>query len=305
MIKKLIWYIKKPIRIVFYLDNKGIIKLNDKLYLKLMFKYRFGKKLDLNNPQTFNEKLQWLKLNDRKNKYIEMVDKYEVKNYVSRIIGNKYIIPTIGVYSKFEDINFEELPNSFVIKTTHDSGGIAICKDKSTFDIAQSKKTINSSLHYNYFYSGREWPYKGVKPRIIIERYMEDENTKNIRDYKFFCFNGEAKIFKIDFDRFVEHHANYYDLNGNILPFGEKNYPPKYDKQINMPVNLKEMIKYANLLSKNIPFVRIDFYEINKKLYFGEITFYPASGLCEFTDYGWDLKLGNWIMFPKEINDEK
>ncbi len=279
----------------------------DKMMIKIQYRIKTGRKLNLNKPKRFTEKIQWYKLYYRNPLMHKCVDKYDVREYVKSKGLNKILNEMYGIYDKPEDIDYDKLPNKFVIKTTAGSGGqnVFVCHNKEKLD----KKEILQKLKYwqklnpkKHF--GREWAYQGLKNRIIVEKYIESDSN-GLVDYKFFCFNGEAKIFKIDFDRFVEHHANYYDLNGNILPFGEKNYPPKYDKQINMPVNLKEMIKYANLLSKNIPFVRIDFYEINKKLYFGEITFYPASGLCEFTDYGWDLKLGNWIMFPKEINDEK
>lgn len=299
--------IKKPILIFYVMDIKGIIHLPDKIYLKLLYKYKIGKKIDFNNPRTFNEKLQWLKIYDRNPNYTKMVDKYEAKKYVAQIIGEEYIIPTIGIYDKFEDINFKELPNKFVIKCTHDSGGLIICKDKNKLDIKKAKDKINECLKRNYFYCGREWPYKNVRPKIIIEKYMEDETKEDLKDYKFFCFNDKVKIFKIDFNRFNNHQANYYDRNGEFLDFGELVCPRDKNKKIKLPENLSKMIELAEILSKNISFLRVDFYEINDKVYFGELTFYPASGFGEFTPEEYDRILGDWLELPKEkrVKNEK
>ena len=268
----------------------------DKLYLKFIYKIKIGKSLNLKNPKTFNEKLQWLKLYDRNPLYTKLVDKYEVKDYVANIIGKEHVIPTIGVYDSFDDINFEKLPKQFVIKCTHDSGGLVIVKDKNKLDIEKAKKKINKSLKKNYYYCGREWPYKNVKPRIIIEKYMEDNKTKELRDYKFFCFDGKMKFFKIDFNRLTYHQANYYNKNGILLKFGEKVCPPDYEKKLEMPINLKRMIKLAETLSENIPFLRVDFYEINGGVYFGELTFFPASGFGKFVPSNWDEKIGDYII---------
>ena len=247
--------------------------LNDKSYIKIKYFLKFHKRLNLKNPKTFNEKLQWLKLYDRNPSYIKMVDKYEAKKYVGNIIGEKYIIPTIGIYDSFDEIDFNKLPNQFVMKCTHDSGGVIICKDKSKVNIETIRKKIYKALNNNYYYHSREWQYKEVKPRIIIEKYMEDKETNELRDYKFFCFNSQVKIFKIDFDRFKNHRANYYDNNKKLLYFGEKNYPPDFNKKLQMPYNIDKMIDLAEKLSKDIPFLRVDFYEMNKKIYFGELTF--------------------------------
>lgn len=277
----------------------------DKLFLSLKYKKSFNKKLDLKNPLTFNEKLQWLKLYDRKKIYTTMVDKYKVKEYVSNIIGKEYIIPTIGIYNSWNEIDFNKLPNQFVIKCTHDSGGLSICKDKNVFNYHNARKKINQSLKRNYYYNGREWPYKNVKPRIIIEKYMEDEQTKELRDYKFFCFNGIVKCFKIDFNRQIDHHANYYDVNCNILDFGEADFPPNFQKKLTMPINLNKMIHFAEKLSEGVPFLRVDFYEMNGNIYFGELTFYPASGFGKFTNEAWDKKLGDFIDLKMVKKNEK
>lgn len=286
--------------ISYYLDKYCKFRINDECYLRMYYEKVFHKELNLDNPETFNEKLQWLKLNNRKKIYTTMVDKYEAKEYVSKIIGKEYIIPTLGIYNKFNEINFDNLPNEFVIKCTHDSGGLVICKNKQKLDLQKVKSKINICLKKNYYYEGREWPYKNVKPRIIIEKYMEDRKTQEIRDYKFFCFNGKTKIFKIDFDRTKKHRANYYDIDGNLLKFGEEVCPPDFGKKIDMPINLKTMIEFAQKLSKNVPFLRVDFYEINGKIYFGELTFYPASGFGRFIPEEWDKKLGDMIKLPKK-----
>lgn len=279
--------------------------LPNSLYLKLTYYKRIGKKLNLKSPQTFNEKLQWLKLYNRKPEYTKMVDKYEAKQYVEKIIGKEYIIPTLGIWNKFEDIDFDKLPNQFVLKCTHDSGGVIICKDKKEFEKDKAREEINICLKANYFYRSREWPYKNVKPRIIAEQYMEDNKSKELRDYKFFCFNGKVKCFKIDFDRFLQHRANYYDTSLKILPFGEAICPPDYNRNLEIPEQINKMIMLAEKLSKDIPFLRVDFYEVNGKIYFGELTFFPASGLGKFTNEEWDKTLGSWIELPKGRIEEK
>ena len=279
---------------------KEILKrlIPDKLYLRYKYKKYIGKKLNLKNPQTFNEKLQWLKLYDRRDIYTTMVDKYTVKNYVANIIGKEYIIPTLGIYNNFDEIDFDKLPNQFVIKCTHDSGGLVICKDKKNFNIQNARKIINRSLKKNYFYNGREWPYKNVKPRVLIEKYMEDTYTKELRDYKFFCFNGIAKLMFVATDRSINKTKfDFYDLKFNKLPI--KQHYPNNDKKIEKPVNFDKMIILAEKLSKNIPHVRVDFYEINDKIFFGELTFYHFSGFVLFEPDEWDKKIGDMLDLSK------
>ena len=256
-------------------------------------------KLDLDNPQTFNEKLQWLKLYDRDPKYTQMVDKYEVRKYIKEKIGEEYLIPLLGVYDKFEDIDFDKLPKQFVIKCNHDSGGLVICKDKSMLNIEEARKKINKSLKKNYFYSGREWPYKNVKPRIIIEKYMEDKETKELIDYKFMCFNGEPKCVFTCTERYNDGlKVTFFDMEWKKMPF-IRHYPAS-SKKINKPVNYDKMLKFSKMLSKNIPFVRVDWYEINGKLYFGELTFYPGSGFEEFKPEEWDKRIGDMLILPNK-----
>ncbi|MBR3132332.1 glycosyl transferase [Candidatus Saccharibacteria bacterium] len=265
----------------------------DDIYLKYRYYLRTGKNLNLKTPKTFNEKLQWLKINDRKEEYVKMVDKNEAKEYVAKIIGKEHIIPTIGIYNNFDDIDFDKLPEQFVIKCTHDSGGVVICKDKNSFDIASARKRINKSLKKNYYYGNREWPYKNIKPRIIIEKYMVNKNDNELTDYKFFNFNGEPKIILVCTNRSIGLRETWFDEKFRKLDIVEGGH--LNDTDIKTPEKLGEMIKLSRALSKNIPFVRTDFYVVNNKVYFGEITFFPASGFEKFVPEEWDGKLGELI----------
>ena len=222
-----------------------------------------------------------------------------MKQYICETIGEEYIIPTLGVWNRIEDIDFDALPNRFVLKCTHDSGSVVLCKDKSTFDIETARAKLMRKLSSNLFWHGREWPYKDLKPRIIAEEYIATDG-EDLRDYKFFCFGGKVKCFKVDFDRFIDHRANYYDVNGNLLPFGEVVYPPDYDRSIDIPSSLRRMIELAERLSSEKPFARVDFYETHGQIKFGEITFFPASGFGPFTPEEWDETLGSWITLPQK-----
>ena len=273
---------------------------SDEKYLKTVFYHRMNKKLDLDNPQTFNEKLQWLKLYDRNPLYTTLVDKYEVKKYIADKIGEEYVIPTLGIWENFEDIDFDTLPEQFVLKCTHDSGGLVICKNKSNFNLIAARKKIKKSLKQNYFWFGREWPYKNVKPRIIAEKYMEDYQAKELRDYKFFCFNGKVKALFIATERQKageEVKFDFFDADFNHLPMrqGHPNAiaPPK------KPEHFEEMKMLAEKLSADIPHVRVDFYEANGNVYFGELTFYHFSGITKFEPDTWDRAFGDWIILPQ------
>ena len=277
---------------------KNIIKMSDRRYLELKYEVIMDKKLNLNNPKTFNEKLQWLKLYDRKLEYTKMVDKYEAKEYVSNIIGDEYIIPTLGIYNKFEDIDFEKLPNQFVIKPTHTSGNVYICKNKNEIDYKVLKKHINGWLKRQYYYLHREWPYKNVKPRIIIEKYMQEKNGEELKDYKFFCFNGKPKMVLVCSDRFNNLNKTFFDENWKIFDFTEGNHDK--NENIEKPVNFETMKGLAEKLAQNLSFVRIDFYDINGKIYFGEITFYPSAGYEKFNPQKYDEIFGSMIELPKK-----
>lgn len=293
-------------KILIILSNKYFFNfLPDKQYVQLKYKLIMGKKIDLQNPQTFNEKLQWLKLYDRNHQYTQMVDKYEAKKYVASIIGEEYIIPTIGIYNSFDEIDFKKLPNKFVIKCTHDSGGLILCKNKEKLDIAKAKKKIDKCMKNNYYYKHREWPYKNVKPRIIIEKYMCTKKQKELIDYKFFCFNGNPKIILVCSERFSSNNMceTWFDDKWNFLDIIESSH--RVDKTIKKPINFSKMMEFSKKLSKDIPFVRVDFYEINGKMYFGELTFFPASGFEKFEPEEWDYKLGEMLKLPdKKISDK-
>lgn len=270
--------------------------IDDEAYLKFIYFFCFWKKLNLKNPKTYNEKLQWIKLYDRRDIYTTMVDKYEAKKYVADIIGEDYIIPTLGVWDTFDEIDFDKLPDQFVLKCTHDSGGLVICKDKKVFDKEAAKKKINKSLKKNYYYLGREWPYKNVKPRIIAESYMEDKKGE-LKDYKFFCFNGIPKMLFIASDRGIDTRFDFYDSEFNHLPFMQGH--PNREKKIDCPDGFEEMKKLSFDLSKDIPAIRVDFYNVDGKIYFGELTLFHFSGFVPFEPAEWDEKIGEWIDLPK------
>jgi hypothetical protein len=270
--------------------------LSDEKYLKFCYFLRIGKKLNLDNPKTFNEKLQWLKINDRNPRYINMVDKYEVKKYIETTIGLEYVIPTFGIYNSFQEINFEKLPKRFVIKCTHNSGGVVVVNDKDKINTKELKKKFNRMLKQNFFYVGREWPYKNIVPRIIIEENIQEEDSKDqIKDYKIMCFNGEPKCSFVCSNRNAESGlcVNFYDYDWKPMPF-ERHYP-KNKQEIEKPSQYDKMLELATKLSKDIPFVRVDFYQKGEQIYFGELTFYPGSGMEEFTPDEWDEKIGNWL----------
>lgn len=309
---KLIKILKNPYKLLAYVitNVQPLCKcIPDDVYLKIKYRGVFGKKLNLKEPQTFNEKLQWLKLYDRRPEYTTMVDKYAVKKYVADRIGEEYIIPTLGVWDHFDDIDFSALPNQFVLKCTHDSGGLVICKDKNKLDIKAAKKKIESCLKKNFYYMGREWPYKNVKPRIIAEKYMVDESdykledseiNAGLSDYKMMCFNGKVRCSFVCSERFTKGlKVTFYDNDWNFLPF-ERHYP-KSDKPVANPKTFDNMVQLAEKLSKDIPFVRSDFYEIDGKLYFGELTFYPGSGFEDFTPDSVDYEIGQLIKLPDAI----
>lgn len=297
------WYLE---RIALKIGEKSLL-IPDKLYLKTYYSHCFKKKLDLKKPQTFNEKLQWLKLYDRKPIYTTMVDKYAVKKYVADRIGEEYIIPLLGVWDKAEDIDFDKLPNQFVLKCNHNSGlGMYICKDKSKLtqkEIKVIRKNLTKGLQQDYYLTGREWPYKDVPRKIIAEKYMEDE-TGQLRDYKFYCFKGEPKIIMINSDREIgKTKADYFDMDFNWLDL-KWGYEHALVKPLK-PINFEKMKELAVVLSKNIPELRVDFYEVNNKIYFGELTFFDGSGFDKIEPREWDEKLGDWITLPKKRDDTK
>ena len=300
LVRKIVEYLTHPRKIIIFFNCLGCGKLfPDKFYLKCLYRDKLSKKLNLRNPQTFNEKLQWLKLYDRKPEYTMMVDKYAVKSYVAEKIGEEYIIPTLGVWDRFEDIDFDALPDQFVLKCTHDSGGLVICRDKRKFDREAARKQICRALKRNYFWHGREWPYKNVKPRIIAEQYMEDSSGNGLRDYKFYCFGGVPKFLYIS--EGLENHAtasiSFLNLDWTFAPFQRKDYK-NFVSLPDKPTCFGKMLKLAEELSRVCSFLRVDLYEIDGKIYFSELTFTPCSGMIPFTSEEWDKILGSWIELP-------
>lgn len=290
----------------YHMAAKGYLNwLPDKEYLKLMYRLKVGRKLHLDNPKTFNEKLQWLKLYNRKEFYSSLVDKYEVRQYVKKKVGEQYLVPIFGVWDKFDDIDFNMLPKKFVIKCTHDSGGVIICKDKDKLNMTEARNKIQSCLDRNFYYWGREWPYKNVKPRIIVEQYLEDESGDEIKDYKFMVFNGKVKCSFVCSERYSEEGlaVDFYDLNWNKMPFMRKYR--NSDKVIEKPKNYEKMIELAEKLSVDMIFDRIDFYEINGNIYFGEITLYPGGGFEKFIPEKYDTILGEMLEIDKNMMEVK
>ena len=293
--------VKNPKKILFAIGMHGGFKfLNDRTYLKMMYWSGLGKKLNLDNPITFNEKIQWLKIHNTDPVYTIMVHKYEDKKYVSNIIGEKYIIPTLGVWNHFNELDFDKLPNQFVLKCTHDSGGLVICKDKRKLNIKDAKKKLERSLKRNYYWIGRELPYKNVTPRIIAEPYMEDTIDRELRDYKFFVFDGVAKALYIASDRLnteEETKFDFFDMEFNHLDF--INGHPNNSFIPHKPKTFEKMKEFAEKLGTGFPHLRVDFYEVNGKTYFGELTFAHWSGFIPFEPEEWDKKFGEWIKLPK------
>lgn len=267
----------------------------DKQYLKFQFKSLLHYDLNLENPKTFNEKLQWLKIYDRKPIYSALVDKYEVKQFVTDQIGPGHVIPTLGIYNSVDEINYDKLPDSFVIKTTHDSGTVIVCKDKSILDKNYVKKFITKRLKRRYYYYEREWPYKNVKPRIIIEELI-GKNDDDILDYKFFCFDGKPEMMFIVSNRFKEggHKGDFYDMDGNHLNVWQPGFENNSIRP-ELPNCYKKMQEYASILSKGIPQLRVDFYYVNGVIYVGELTFSDGGGYCPFIPDEYNYIMGDYI----------
>ncbi len=285
-----------------YYISRNIAKLlPDKLYLSIKYRTHFGYWMDWQNPKNFCEKLQWLKIYDKHPEYTQMVDKVAAKDYVAGIIGDEYIIPTLGVYNSADEIDFEKLPNQFVLKCTHDSGGVIVCKDKSKLNTTAVKKKLANGLKRTYVIQTREYPYKDVPRRIIAEQYMEEENGNELKDYKFYCFEGKAIYCQIITNRSTDETIDFYDREWNHQPFiGLRPTAHHAPTTHHAPKNYKLMLSIADKLASKIaaPFVRIDLYNISGKPYFGEITFFPFSGVGQFTPQEWNSKLGEMIHLP-------
>lgn len=289
--------IREPWRIPAHPKMKWATKLiPDRVYLKSYYRTFCNEKLNLGAPVSYNEKLQWLKLHDRHEVYTEMVDKLTAKEYVAKHIGSEYIVPLHDVWERFDDIDFDSLPEKFVLKCNHDSAGLVICTDKLTFDRAAARSKIERCLKRNFFYSGREWPYKNIRPRIFAEKYMEDTNLKEMRDYKFFTFGGVPKIVHIVSNRQnkdEETYGDFFDMDYNHLnlTMGHNNAPVPPEK----PKNFEKMKEFAAKLSEGTRHLRVDFYEVDGHLYFGELTFFQDSGFADIQPPEWNDILGSWI----------
>lgn len=300
MIKKICRFLSdKEIRFN-YLCILGMYnRLSDENFLKKKFKTFMGYELDLDNPVTFSEKLQWLKLYDRKEIYTSMVDKHLVKQIVSDLIGSEYVIPEYGCWDKFSDIDFDKLPNQFVLKCNHDSGGIYICKDKSQINKKELNRFFTKRLSRNSYIFSREWPYKNVQPKILAEKYIEEIGSTDLKDYKFFCFNGKVPYLFVASGRNdkEETRFDFYDSQFNWLDL--QNGHPNSKIPPSKPGNFELMLHLAEKMSTGIPQVRIDFYDTGERVYFGEFTFSHWGGTKKFVPDEWDKVFGSCISLPE------
>ena len=295
-------YIKgNPKRLFAMLGSRGLLNwLPDEQYIKLQFRLAMGYWPDLKNPKTYNEKLQWLKLHDRNPLYTTLVDKYAVRKYIADTLGEEYLIPLVGgPWKNADEIDFDALPEQFVLKCNHDSGGVVICKDKSKLDVEVARAKLNKRLGLNYYYANREWPYKNVKPCIFAEKYMVDESGVELKDYKWYCFDGTPRFMLITTDRAaadVRTKYTFFDMDYNMLPFYRNG--PHSDMPIPKPAAFDKMKRLAELLSIGFPHLRVDMYDINGKVYFGELTLYASSGMASFNPSEWDEIIGGWLILP-------
>lgn len=297
---KLLRLAENPSLLVPWLGQRGFFRgMDDEKYLRICYRAYLGKEVNLDNPTTYNEKIQWLKLHDHNPLYTKLVDKAEVKPWVADRIGAAHVIPTLGIWDSFDAIDFDALPSRFVLKTTHDSGGVIVCKDKSAFNVANARKKLERSLKRNFFYEKREWPYKDVPPRIIAEEYIEDASGE-LKDYKFFCFAGEPRFMFIASDRFGDEETkfDFFDMDFNPIPV--KNGHPNSNVLSAKPALYEQMIDLARLLSQGLTHVRVDFYEADGEIFFGEMTLYHWSGLVAFDPVEYDYRFGSLISLPNK-----
>ena len=274
--------------------------LSDEEYLKIRFQYKLDQKLNLTEPKTFNEKIQWLKIHDHNPAYTEMVDKLAVKKLIAEKLGEDCVLPVLGVWDKFEEIDFDQLPDQFVLKCTHDSGGVFVCTDKASFPMEEAREKIHASMKRDFYLRTREWPYKNVPRKIFAEQYVDDGHGSDLTDYKFYCFHGEPKFCQVISDRRSVEKIDFFDMDWNLQPFTGIMLPHKpHNPNVTKPESFSEMREAARLLSQEIPFVRVDFYDVNGKMYFGEITFYPGSGFGYYKPEEWNEILGSYIDLQK------
>lgn len=299
LVKRIPPRVAKRIHDAFSIDNPQKSILPDAVFLMILYKKRVGKRLHLLKPRTFTEKQQWLKLHDRNPMYTMMVDKYEARNYVGKLIGDQYLVPLLGVWNRPEEIDFRALPSQFVLKCNHNSE-VFICLDKSKADVESMRENLNRQLQVDYYKGKREWPYKNVKRKIICEQFMQNENGENVVDYKVFCFDGEPRFIMVNSKRFSEEgvHVDMYDLDWNWMNMQDGHYPMAGDI-FEKPKCFVELLKLSEILSNGISFVRVDFNYWNHKLFFGELTFFHSAGFDKFQPDPWDEILGNWLKLPR------
>lgn len=298
IIKELFLLLKNPNRLIAAILSHCFLWLPESLYTRWRFRLIMGYKLNLEDPRSFNEKLNWLKLYNRDSLYPKLVDKSTVKDYVAGIVGDKYIIPTYGVWDRFEDIDFDKLPNKFVLKSTNGGGGsgVVVCRDKNTFDKDKARKQLQKSMLNDGKATG-EWVYEKIKPRFLAEKFMGNDEDSELRDYKIFCFNGQPQLLFVTSDRYSKTeplHFDWFDINLNHLPFETVGYPPKPLAIKDFP-QWEEMKDVAKKLSEGFPHVRVDLYLINGKVYFGELTFFHDAGLVPLSPIDWDYKIGDML----------
>jgi hypothetical protein len=302
IVKNISKWIKNPKHAVGFILRLRISRLiPDEKFLKLKYKYLIGKNLNLNNPHSFNEKLQWLKLHDRKPEYTKFADKYEVREHIRKTIGAEYLIPLIGVYDRIDEINWNDLPNSFVLKCTHGSSSNIICTDKEALNIDKAKKSLKKWVKKNWYWFGREWQYKNIKPRILCESFIVDESGIDLKDYKFMCFGGKVKCTFVCMNRNTKNgqvlNIDIYDTDWQLMPF--KRHAPNSGRLTPRPKDYEKMVYLAEILAKDTAFIRVDFYDTNEQLYIGELTLHPQSGFGKFLPESYDYLLGSWIKLPK------
>lgn len=274
--------------------------ISDESYLKMFYCAHQGEKLDLSNPRGYNAKLQWLKLYDRRDCYTMMSDKYLVREYVKKKIGEEYLIPLLGVWDSAEEIDYSSLPNQFVLKCNHDSGSVVICRDKSKLDVEKTNKKLNRHLKKDYYWMSREYNYKKIKRKIVAEQLMTDGDSTELTDYKFFCFNGKPMFIQVDMDRFTDHIRNFYSPEWKFI---DVRYGCKNDKKRNIskPRQLSEMLELAHKLSKGYPHIRVDFYVSNGHIYFGELTFHHGGGVMKIAPKRYDYVWGDYLELPQKL----
>lgn len=293
-------FITDPVIRFGYLNKLGLYKhMSDEAFLRKSYRIHLGETPDLKNPKTYNEKMQWLKLHDRKSIYTQMVDKYAMREFVAEKAGEEYLVPLLGVWERAEDIDFDALPEQFVLKCNHNSGlGMCVCRDKSKLDIQKVREKLKKGLAQDYYLLNREWPYKDVKRKITAEVYLKDSEDKDLTDYKFFCFGGEPKVMYITKENSGLPGMDFFDMDFNHLDLCMDDQPAKIMPE--KPVCFEEMKRVAAVLSAGVPQLRVDFYQVNGKIYVGELTLYHGSGLTKTTPAEWNQRLAEWIVLPKE-----